>query len=155
MALAAALPKHWPPIRVYFGITIILSIVGWTSLARVIRGKLLELREADFVMAAKISGAGEGDIIRKHLLPSFLSYLVVSLTLTIPAMILGETALSFLGIGIQPPAISWGALLQSAQNVRTVALAPWLFIPGLFIVITVLAFNFVGEGLRDAADPYR
>ena len=155
MALAAALPKHWPPIRVYFGITIILSIVGWTSLARVIRGKLLELREADFVMAAKICGAGEGDIIRKHLLPSFLSYLVVSLTLTIPAMILGETALSFLGIGIQPPAISWGALLQSAQNVRTVALAPWLFIPGLFIVITVLAFNFVGDGLRDAADPYR
>ena len=154
MALAAALPDDWPPIKVYFGITIILSVIGWTSLARVVRGKLLELREADFVMAAKIAGAGGGEIIRRHLLPSFLSYLIVSLTLSIPAMIIGETALSFLGIGIQPPAVSWGALLQSAQNVRTVALAPWLFIPGLFIVITVLAYNFVGDGLRDAADPY-
>ena len=155
MALAAALPTNWPPIKVYFGITLILSTIGWTSLARVVRGKLLELREADFVMAAKIAGATEGTIIRRHLLPSFLSYLIVSLTLSIPAMILGESALSFLGIGIQPPAVSWGALLQSAQNVRTVALAPWLFVPGGFIVITVLAYNFVGDGLRDAADPYR
>ena len=155
MALAAALPNDWPPIKVYFGITIILSVIGWTSLARVVRGKLLELREADFVMAAKIAGSTAGEIIRRHLLPSFFSYLIVSLTLSIPAMILGETALSFLGIGIQPPALSWGALLQSAQNVRSVALAPWLFIPGLFIVVTVLAYNFVGDGLRDAADPYR
>ena len=154
MALAAALPNDWGPLKVYFGITIILSVISWTSLARVVRGKLLELREADFVMAAKIAGAREGEIVRRHLLPSFRSYLIVSLTLSIPAMILGETALSFLGIGIQPAASSWGALLQSAQNVRSVALAPWLFIPGLFIVVTVLAYNFVGDGLRDAADPY-
>ena len=155
MALAAALPNDWPPVRTYFGITVILSVVGWTGLARVVRGKLLELREADFVLAARISGAVERQIITRHLLPSFLSYLIVSLTLSIPAMILAETALSFLSVGIQPPAISWGALLQGAQNVRTVALAPWLFIPGVFIVITVLSFNFVGDGLRDAADPYR
>ena len=155
MALAAALPNDWPPLRVYFGITVILSVVGWTGLARVVRGKLLELREADFVMAARIAGVVESQIILRHLLPSFMSYLIVSLTLSIPAMILAETALSFLGVGIQPPAISWGALLHGAQNVRTVALAPWLFIPGVFIVITVLSFNFVGDGLRDAADPYR
>ena len=155
MALAAALPNDWPPLRVYFGITVILSVVGWTGLARVVRGKLLELREADFVLAARIAGAVERQIILRHLLPSFLSYLIVSLTLSIPAMILAETALSFLSVGIQPPAISWGALLQGAQNVRTVALAPWLFIPGVFIVLTVLSFNFVGDGLRDAADPYR
>ena len=155
MALAAALPNDWPPVRTYFGITVILSVVGWTGLARVVRGKLLELREADFVLAARIAGAVERQIITRHLLPSFLSYLIVSLTLSIPAMILAETALSFLSVGIQPPAISWGALLQGAQNVRTVALAPWLFIPGIFIVITVLSFNFVGDGLRDAADPYR
>ena len=155
MALAAALPNDWPPLRIYFGITVILSVVGWTGLARVVRGKLLELREADFVMAARIAGAVEYTIIARHLLPSFMSYLIVSLTLSIPGMILAETALSFLGVGIQPPAISWGALLQGAQNVRTVALAPWLFIPGLFIVLTVLSFNFVGDGLRDAADPYR
>ena len=155
MALAAVLPHDWPPIRIYFGITIILSIVGWTSLARVVRGKLLEVREADFVMAAVISGAKEHEIIRKHLLPSFLSYLIVHVTLSIPRMIIAETALSFLGVGIQPPAISWGALLQSAQNVRSIEQAPWLFIPGLFIVITVLSYNFVGDGLRDAADPYK
>ena len=155
MALAAALPNDWPPLRIYFGITLILSVVGWTGLARVVRGKLLELREADFVMAARIAGAVERSIIARHLLPSFMSYLIVSLTLSIPGMILAETALSFLGVGVQPPAISWGALLKDAQNVRTVALAPWLFIPGLFIVITVLSFNFVGDGLRDAADPYR
>ena len=155
MALAAALPNDWPPLRIYFGITLILSVVGWTGLARVVRGKLLELREADFVMAARIAGVVESQIILRHLLPSFMSYLIVSLTLSIPAMILAETALSFLGVGIQPPAISWGALLHGAQNVRTVALAPWLFIPGVFIVITVLSFNFVGDGLRDAADPYR
>jgi len=155
MALAAALPKDWPMIKVYFGITVILSLVGWGGLARVVRGKLLELREEDFAMAAKISGANEGRVITRHLLPSFLSYLIVSLTLSIPGMILGETALSFLGLGLRPPAVSWGVLLHKAQNIRTVALYPWLFFPALFVIITVLAFNFLGDGLRDAADPYK
>lgn len=155
MALSAALPPAWPPIKVYFGITVILSIVAWTGLARVVRGKLLELREEDFVMAAKISGTGRAAIIVHHLLPSFLSYLIVSLTLSIPGMILGETALSFLGLGIRPPAVSWGALLQDGQNIRTIVQNPWLLIPGLFVVVVVLAFNFVGDGLRDAADPYK
>lgn len=155
MALSAALPPHWPPIKVYFGITIILSIVGWCGLARVIRGKLLELRQEDFVMAAKIIGATDGRIITRHLLPSFLSYLIVNITLAIPGMILGETSLSFLGLGLQPPVVSWGVLLRDAQYVRTVALHPWLLIPGLFVIVTVLAFNFLGDGLRDAADPYK
>ena len=155
MGLSAALPPRWSPIRIYFGITIILSVIGWTGLARVVRGKLLEVREQDFVLAAKISGTGEAKIIVGHLLPSFLSYLIVSLTLSIPHMILGETALSFLGLGIRPPAVSWGALLQDAQNVRSVAQNPWLLIPGLLIIVVVLAFNFVGDGLRDAADPYK
>ena len=154
MALSAALPPGWPPLRVYFGITIILSIIGWSGLARVVRGKFLELREEDFVMAAKISNVPEGHIILRHLIPSFMSYLIVHLTLAIPSMILGETALSFLGIGLRPPVVSWGVLLQGAQNVRTVALYPWLLIPGLMVVIVVLMFNFVGDGLRDAADPY-
>ena len=155
MALSAALPPRWPPIKVYFGITIILSIVGWCGLARVVRGKFLQLREEDFVMAAKFSGANEGRIITRHLLPSFLSYLIVTLSLAIPGMILGETALSFLGLGLRAPAVSWGVLLQDAQNVRTVALHPWLLIPGIFIFIVVLTFNFLGDGLRDAADPYK
>jgi peptide/nickel transport system permease protein len=155
MALSAALPPRWPPVKVYFGITIILSIVGWCGLARVVRGKLLELREEDFVMAAKIAGVRERTIIRRHLLPSFFSYLVVNLTLSIPNMILGETSLSFLGLGIRPPAVSWGTLLQDSQNVRTVILHFWLFIPVGFVILTVLAFNFVGDGLRDAADPYK
>ena len=155
MALSAALPANWPPLRVYFGITLILSIVGWTGLARVVRGKLLELREADFVMAARVAGALDGAIIRRHLLPSFMSYLIVSLTLAVPGMILGETALSFLGLGLRPPVVSWGVLLQKAQNLRTVALHPWLLIPAGFVVVTVLAFNFLGDGLRDAADPYK
>jgi len=155
MALSAALPPHWSPIKIYFGITIILSLVGWCGLARVVRGKLISLREEDFVMAAKIAGARDGKIITRHLLPSFLSYLIVSLTLSIPSMILGETSLSFLGLGLRPPAVSWGVLLNEAQNFRTVALHPWLLIPGLFVIITVLAFNFLGDGLRDAADPYK
>ena len=155
MALSAALPANWPPLRVYFGITLILSIVGWTGLARVVRGKLLELRESDFVMAARVAGALDGAIIRRHLLPSFMSYLIVSLTLAVPGMILGETALSFLGLGLRPPVVSWGVLLQKAQNLRTVALHPWLLIPAGFVVVTVLAFNFLGDGLRDAADPYK
>ena len=155
MALAASLPNDWPPLRIYFGITVILSVVGWTGLARVVRGKLLELREADFVMAARVSGAQEGAIIGRHLLPSFLSYLIVHLTLAIPGMILGETALSFLGLGIRSPAVSWGTLLQDSQNVQTVLLYPWLMLPALFVVAAVLMFNFLGDGLRDAADPYK
>ncbi len=155
MALSAALPSHWSPIKIYFSITIILSIMGWCRLARVVRGKLLELREEDFTIAAKIAGATDGQIIIRHLLPSFLSYLIVSLTLSIPAMILGETALSFLGLGIRPPAVSWGTLLQDAQAVRTIILCPWLLLPALFVIITVLVFNFLGDGLRDAADPYK
>jgi len=155
MALSAALPPDWSPIKIYFGITIILSMVGWCGLARAVRGKLLELREEDFAMAAKIAGASDGRVITRHLLPSFLSYLIVNLTLAIPNMILGETALSFLGLGLRPPVVSWGTLLQDAQNFRTVALHPWLLIPSIFVIVTVLAFNFLGDGLRDAADPYK
>jgi len=155
MALAAAVPRDWSIIKTYFAITIVLSIIGWAGLARVVRSKLLALREEDFTMAARISGATEGRIIVRHLLPSFLSYLIVNLTLAIPNMILGETALSFLGLGIQPPAVSWGTLLQDAQHVRVVAQHPWLMIPVFFVIATVLAFNFLGDGLRDAADPYK
>jgi len=155
MALAAAVPANWPIIKTYFAITIILSFMGWTGLARVVRGKLISLREEDFVTAAKIAGATDGRIILRHLLPSFLSYLIVNLTLAIPRMILGETSLSFLGLGIRPPAVSWGALLKDAQRVNVVAIHPWLLIPGLFVIIAVLAFNFLGDGLRDAADPYK
>ncbi len=155
MALSAALPPVWPIIQVYFGITIILSIFAWTGLARVVRGKLLATREEDYVLAAKIAGSGEPRILVRHLLPSFTSYLIVSITLAIPQMILGETALSFLGIGMRPPAVSWGVLLQQAQNIRSVTLYPWLIIPALLVVLTVLAFNFLGDGLRDAADPYK
>jgi len=155
MALSAALPADWSPIKVYFGITVILSIVGWCGLARVVRGKLMSLKEEDFIMAAKVAGVTSGRMITRHLLPSFLSYLIVSLTLTVPYMILAETALSFLGLGIRPPVVSWGVLLQDAQNFRTISLHPWLLLPGLFVVIVVLAFNFLGDGLRDAADPYK
>ncbi len=155
MGLAAAVPRDWSIIKTYFAITIVLSIVGWAGLARVVRGKLLSLREDDFIMAAKISGATNARIITRHLVPSFLSYLIVSLTLGIPGMILGETALSFVGLGMQPPAVSWGTLLQDAQNVRSIAHHPWLLIPSLFVIVTVLTFNFLGDGMRDAADPYR
>ena len=154
MALSAALPANWPALRVYFAITVILALQGWAGLARVVRGKLLELREEDFVMAARIAGEGAGDIIRRHLLPSFMSYLIVNITLAIPGMILGETALSFLGLGLRAPVVSWGVLLKDAQNFRTVSIHPWLLIPGIFVVVTVLMFNFLGDGLRDAADPY-
>ena len=155
MALSAALPPVWPVVKVYFGITVILSIFGWTGLARVVRGKLLATREEDYVLAAKIAGSGERRILLRHLLPAFTSYLIVSITLAIPQMILGETALSFLGIGMRPPAVSWGVLLQQAQNIRSVTLYPWLIIPAALVVVTVLAFNFLGDGLRDAADPYK
>lgn len=155
MTLSAAVPRQWSPLKVYFIITVILSLIGWTLLARVIRGKLLALREEDFTMAAKIAGCKDIRIISRHLLPGFLSYIIVAMTLAIPGMILGETSLSFLGIGLRPPMTSWGVLLKEAQNVRSVALHPWVMIPVLFVIITVLAFNFLGDGLRDAADPYK
>jgi peptide/nickel transport system permease protein len=154
MALSASLPPEWSPLRVYFGITIILSFLGWTGLARVVRGKFLSLREEDFVVAARLCGAGRGRIIFRHLLPSFLSHIITSATLAVPGMILGETALSFLGIGLRAPVVSWGVLLQRAQNYQTVAMTPWLLIPGLFVIIVVMCFNLLGDGLRDAADPY-
>ena len=154
MALAAALPPTWPPLRIYFGITIVLSFIGWTGLARVVRGRFLSLREEDFVMAARLAGSGEMRIILRHMVPSFASYLIASLTLAVPGMILGETALSFLGVGLRPPVVSWGVLLQEVQSLHTVVLAPWQLVPGAFVVLTALVFNFVGDGLRDAADPY-
>ncbi|TVR54461.1 MAG: ABC transporter permease [Spirochaetaceae bacterium] len=154
MGLSVALPPHWPMLRIYFGIVVILSLIGWTGLARVVRGKFMSLREEDFVMAARVHGAGELKVIVKHMLPSFYSHIIASLTLSVPNMILGETALSFIGLGLQSPAISWGVLLQQAQAIRVLANSPWLLAPGFFIIATILAFNFVGDGLRDAADPY-
>ncbi len=155
MALAAALPKEWSTLRIYFMITIILSVMGWTGLARIVRGKLLQLRNEDFVIAARLSGGNDSYLIRKHLLPGFMSYLIVNITLAVPSMILGETSLSFLGIGLRPPVVSLGVLLKDAQNINAIALSPWFMIPGIFIIIIVLAFNFLGDGLRDAADPYK
>ena len=155
MALSAAVPKDWSALKTYFAVTIILSLRGWTGMARVVRGKLLELREEDFVMAAQLSGASDWRIIVRHLLPAFMSYLIVQMTLAIPSMILGETALSFLGLGLRPPVVSWGVLLHEAQNVRTVAVHAWLLLPAVFVIATVLSFNLLGDGLRDAADPYK
>ena len=155
MALSAAVPLNWPPLRVYFAITVVLSVIGWTGLARIVRGKLISLREEDFVTAARIAGCREMRIINRHLIPSFISYLIVHLTLAIPGMILGETALSFLGLGLRPPTVSWGVLLQDAMNIQAVAIYPWLLLPVLFVIVFVLCFNFFGDGLRDAADPYR
>lgn len=154
MALTASFPREWSPVTIYFMITIILSLIGWTGLARVVRGKFLALREEDFAKAAKLLGGSRLYIIRKHFVPSFASHIIASITLAIPAMILGETALSFLKIGLRPPVVSWGVLLQEAQNVRTVSQHPWLLVPAVFVIVTVLAFNFLGDGLRDAADPY-
>ena len=154
MGLAAAIPGTWSSIQIYFAITVILSLIGWTGLARVIRGRFLSLREEDFVLAARLDGLSEQRIILRHMVPSFVSHIIASLTLSIPGVILAETSLSFLGLGIQPPSVSWGVLLQEAQNVRTVATAPWLLIPALVVVFVVLVLNFLGDGLRDAADPY-
>ena len=154
MSLSAVIPRHWTITQTYFAMTVILSFTGWTGLARVVRGKLLALREEDFAVAARIAGASEWRVITKHLLPLFFSYIIVDLTLSVPGMILGETALSFLGLGMQPPAVSWGVLLQDAQHVMSIASRPWLLIPVAFVIATVLAFNFLGDGLRDAADPY-
>jgi peptide/nickel transport system permease protein len=155
MGLAAAIPTGWPPLRTYFVITLIVSLLGWTNLAREVRGKFLSLRDEDFVTAARLDGMSEIGIIFHHLVPSFMSHIIATVTLAIPTMILAETALSFLGVGLQPPIISWGVLLQEAQNIRAVAQAPWLlFTPAAAIVIAVLSLNFLGDGLRDAADPY-
>jgi peptide/nickel transport system permease protein len=155
MGLSAALPRTWSQIQIYFAITIILALAGWTGLARVVRGKIISTRNETFVKAAELAGASEARIIFRHLLPSFASYLIVNVTLSIPGMILGETALSYLGLGLRPPVVSWGVLLSAAQNVRTVALYPWMMAPVAFVILVVLAFNFVGDGLRDAADPYK
>ena len=155
MALSAALPREWSQVRVYFAITIILALASWTGLARVVRGKIISTRNETFVKAAELAGASEARIIFRHLLPGFASYLIVHITLSIPYMILGETALGYLGLGLRPPVISWGVLLNAAQNVRTVSLYPWLLAPVPFVVLVVLAFNFLGDGLRDAADPYK
>jgi peptide/nickel transport system permease protein len=154
MGLAAAMPLSWPPERVYFAITVILSLIGWTSLARVVRGRFLSLREEDFVTAARLDGANQWRIIFLHMLPAFTSHIIASITLAIPNMILAETALSFLGLGLREPVVSWGVLLQDAQDIRSIATAPWLLIPALAVVVSVLALNFFGDGLRDAADPY-
>lgn len=155
MAMAAAIPIGWPTITKYFLITVILSLLGWTGLSRTVRGKILALREEDYVMAARISGQGTVQTVARHMLPNFMGYLIVSLTLSVPGMILGETGLSFLGLGLQPPVVSWGVALQQASNIRTIAVYYWLLIPALFVVVAVLVFNFVGDGLRDAADPYK
>jgi peptide/nickel transport system permease protein len=154
LALSAALPPNWSPILVFFGITIILGLLDWPGLARAVRSKLLSLREEDFVKAAELMGASRARIIGRHLIPNFMSHLIASATLSIPSMILGETALSFLGLGLRPPITSWGVLLNEAQNLAAVNLHPWLLIPIAPVVIVVLAFNFMGDGLRDAADPY-
>jgi peptide/nickel transport system permease protein len=154
MALSAAVPKDWPIVRVYFGITVLLSLISWTGMARVVRGRFLAMREEDFVLAARLAGSNEMRIILRHMLPSFLSHIIASLTLSIPGMILSETGLSYLGLGLRAPAISWGVLLRDAQNLRSLVLVPWVLLPALAVILTVMAFNFVGDGLRDAADPY-
>lgn len=155
MALSAALPVTWSPLGVFFGITVILGLIDWTGLARAVRSKLLALREEDFCTAAVLMGARPSRVIGRHLLPNFMSHLIASATLSIPSMILGETALSFLGLGLRPPITSWGVLLTEAQNINAVALYPWLMLPVAPVIVVVLAFNFLGDGLRDAADPYK
>lgn len=154
LAMTAALPQDWRPDQVFFAITIILSFIGWTTLGREVRGRFLSLREEDFVLAADLAGCSRLRIIMRHMVPAFMSHIIATSTLAIPVMIVSETSLSFLGLGIRPPAISWGVLLQEAQNIQTLALAPWLLAPGVAVIIAVLAFNLVGDGLRDAADPY-
>ena len=154
MGLAAALPRDWTILQVYFAITVIISLLGWTELARVIRGRFLALREEDFVVSARLVGCSQMRTIFVHMVPSFMSHIIAATTLALPAMIISETALSFLGLGLRPPAISWGVLLQQAQNVQTVAISPWLMLPAVPVIVVVMAFNFLGDGLRDAADPY-
>jgi peptide/nickel transport system permease protein len=152
--MTAALPRDWGPVEVFFAITVILAFIGWTTLGREVRGRFLSLREEDFVLAADLAGCSQLRIIMRHMVPAFMSHIIATSTLAIPVMIINETSLSFLGLGIRPPAISWGVLLQEATNIQTLALAPWLLIPGIAVIVAVLAFNLVGDGLRDAADPY-
>ena len=154
LALAAAVPSDWDPLQMYFAITLTLSFLSWTGLARVVRGKILSLREEDYAVAAKLLGASHGRILFRHLLPGFTSHIIVSLSLTVPGMILGETSLSFLGLGLRPPVVSWGVMLQDCMNVKAVIDYPWLLAPVVMLVFAVLCFNFLGDGLRDAADPY-
>lgn len=154
MGLAAALPNDWSVTEVYIAITIIISLIGWTELARVVRGRFLALREEDFITAAELAGASRLRIIFRHMVPSFLSHIIAAVSLALPAMIISETTLSFLGLGLRPPAISWGVLLQDAQNIQTLAFAPWLLVVAVPVIVVILAFNFLGDGLRDAADPY-
>lgn len=154
LALAAAMPSDWSPLKIYFAITIVLSLLGWTQLARVVRGKILSLREEDYATAARLLGAGHRRILFRHLLPGFTSHIIVALTLSVPAMILGETSLSFLGLGLRPPVVSWGVMLQDCMDIKAVRYYPWMMLPVLFIVAAVLCFNFFGDGMRDAADPY-
>jgi len=154
MGLAAALPGDWDIVKIYFAITIIISLIGWTELARVVRGRFISLRQEDFIMAAELLGCSKTRIIFRHMVPSFISHIIAATTLAIPAMIISETSLSFLGLGLRPPAISWGVLLQDAQNIQALVISPWLLIPSLAVIIAVLAFNFMGDGIRDAADPY-
>lgn len=154
MGIAASVPRDWSIIKIYFAITIIISLIGWTTLAREVRGRFLSLRDEDFVTAAELAGASKMRIIFRHMAPSFMSHIIASTTLALPAIIISETSLSFLGLGLRPPAISWGVMLQAAQNVQTIALTPWLMIPAIPVIVAVLAFNFLGDGLRDAADPY-
>jgi peptide/nickel transport system permease protein len=154
LAMTAALPQDWRPDQVFFAITIILAFIGWTTLGREVRGRFLSLREEDFVLAADLAGCSRFRIITRHMVPAFMSHIIATSTLAIPVMIINETSLSYLGLGIRPPAISWGVLLQEAQTIQTVAQAPWLLLPGVLVIIAVLTFNLVGDGLRDAADPY-
>ncbi len=154
MGLAAALPNEWSIVQVYFAITVIISLIGWTELARVVRGRFLSLREEDFVMAAELAGCGRMRIIFRHMVPSFLSHIIAATTLALPTMIISETSLSFLGLGLRPPAISWGVLLQEAQSIQSLAMSPWQLAPVVPVILSILAFNFMGDGLRDAADPY-
>jgi peptide/nickel transport system permease protein len=154
MGLAAALPPEWSVVQVYFAITIIISLIGWTELARVVRGRFISLKQEDFVMAAELVGCSKSRIIFRHMVPSFISHIIAATTLAIPAIIISETSLSFLGLGLRPPAISWGVLLQDAQNIQALVISPWLLIPSIPVIVAVLAFNFMGDGIRDAADPY-
>jgi peptide/nickel transport system permease protein len=154
LACGAVLPADWPPLATYFAITLVLSLLGWTGLARVVRGKILALREEDYATAARLMGAGHVRILFRHLLPGFTSHIIVVLTMSVPAMILGETSLSFLGLGLRPPIVSWGVMLQDCLSIQTVAAYPWLLVPVVATVSAVLAFNFLGDGLRDAADPH-
>ncbi|HEX9532893.1 MAG TPA: ABC transporter permease [bacterium] len=154
LAMSAALPQDWPPQKVFFAITVILALIGWTTLAREVRGRFLSLREEEFVLAAELAGCSRFRIITHHMLPAVTSHLIATSTLAVPVLIISETSLSYLGLGMRPPAISWGVLLQEAQNIQTVAAAPWLLIPGVVVITAAVAFNLVGDGLRDAADPY-